>query len=71
MVKFEATYSGSRPIPGTHSPTIQFAAQRLVHNKERVADAWDLEIHPDLPPRLQNELRGCQVPELHPGDLSD
>ncbi|TFK79191.1 hypothetical protein K466DRAFT_668196 [Polyporus arcularius HHB13444] len=71
MVKFEATYSDPRPIPGTHSPTVQFAAQRIVQNGKRFADAWDLQIHPDLPPRLQNELRGCQIPELHPGDISD
>ncbi|TFK79992.1 hypothetical protein K466DRAFT_605703 [Polyporus arcularius HHB13444] len=70
IVKLEATYTHPRPKPENwrHNPTIRFAPQRIVKDGVRIANTWDLEIHGNLPPRLQNELRGGGVPQLHPGD---
>ncbi|RDX54265.1 hypothetical protein OH76DRAFT_1479272 [Lentinus brumalis] len=68
MIKFETTYIGHRPVPGTDNPTVRFAAQRIVSNGIRIAGADELKILQDVPPRLQNDLRGTRIPELHPGD---
>ncbi|RDX54845.1 hypothetical protein OH76DRAFT_844606 [Lentinus brumalis] len=67
MVKMETTYTGLRPVPGVHSPTVRFTPQRILCAGVPIAEPWDLPILPDLPPRLQNDLRGSDMPELHPG----
>ncbi|KAM5535334.1 hypothetical protein V8D89_011019 [Ganoderma adspersum] len=57
IVRFDAEHRGIRPVPGIDQPYVQLAAQRIVQDGRVVADADDIEIHRDAPPRVQAAAR--------------
>lgn len=65
LVKLDAgNYSGNRPMPGSEAPTVQLAAQRIVHDGHVVAGPYEFGLHEHLPPRLQSVARN--QPEVCP-----
>nr|VWP00243.1 Extracellular lipase (EC [Ganoderma boninense] len=57
IVRFDAEHRGLRPVPGIDQPYVQLAAQRIVQDGKIVADAHEIEIHQDAPPRVQATAR--------------
>ncbi|PIL27945.1 hypothetical protein GSI_09980 [Ganoderma sinense ZZ0214-1] len=57
IVRFDAEHRGLRPVPGIDQPYVQLAAQRIVKDGRVIADAHDIEIHRDAPPRVQAAAR--------------
>ena len=56
-MRLDGTHRGSRPVPGVAQPWVQLAPQRIVTDGKVVADALDLKIHEDSPPRVQAAIR--------------
>ncbi|RPD75981.1 hypothetical protein L226DRAFT_570197 [Lentinus tigrinus ALCF2SS1-7] len=63
LLKLNGTHRGSRPVPGTAHPYVQFAPQRIVRDGQLVGTAWDLGLHKYLAPRHLAEVH--DQPEIH------